>query len=81
MASSKDFFTHDEIWDDSALVNAWDEALQEYKVGAVRIASLQKLVACLPDRGSQLLMWRTIWVRSTTALMLLGRISWRYYVK
>lgn len=35
MASSKDFFTHDEIWDDSALVNAWDEALQEYKVGVV----------------------------------------------
>lgn len=52
MASSKDFFTHDEIWDDSALVNAWDEALQEYKVGAVRTTSLQKLVTYLPDRES-----------------------------
>lgn len=32
MASSENLLTHDEIWDDSALVNAWDEALQEYKV-------------------------------------------------
>lgn len=32
MAPSNNFLTHDEIWDDSALVNAWDEALQEYKV-------------------------------------------------
>lgn len=34
MTSSENMFTHDEIWDDSALVNAWDEALQEYKVSA-----------------------------------------------
>lgn len=34
MASSNNFFTHDEIWDDSALINVWDEALQEYKVSA-----------------------------------------------
>lgn len=32
MASSNNFITHDEIWDDSALINVWDEALQEYKV-------------------------------------------------
>jgi hypothetical protein len=24
--------THDEIWDDSALVNSWNQALDEYKV-------------------------------------------------
>jgi hypothetical protein len=24
--------THDEIWDDSALVDSWNEALEEYKV-------------------------------------------------
>ena len=24
--------THEEIWDDSVLVQAWDEALKEYKV-------------------------------------------------
>lgn len=24
--------SHDEIWDDSALVNSWNEALEEYKV-------------------------------------------------
>lgn len=27
--------THDEIWDDSALVDSWNEALEEYKVGLV----------------------------------------------
>lgn len=24
--------THEEIWDDSALVQSWDEAVEEYKV-------------------------------------------------
>ena len=24
--------THEEIWDDSALVRSWDEAVQEYRV-------------------------------------------------
>lgn len=24
--------THDEIWDDSALVESWNQALEEYKV-------------------------------------------------
>jgi hypothetical protein len=24
--------THDEIWDDSALVDSWNQALDEYKV-------------------------------------------------
>lgn len=24
--------SHNEIWDDSALVNSWNEALEEYKV-------------------------------------------------
>ena len=32
MASSSEQLTHEEIWDDSILVNTWDEALQEYKV-------------------------------------------------
>ncbi|KAL7274041.1 hypothetical protein RUND412_003082 [Rhizina undulata] len=31
MASAENELTHEEIWDDSMLVNAWDEALQEYK--------------------------------------------------
>ncbi|KAI0142395.1 hypothetical protein F4776DRAFT_661463 [Hypoxylon sp. NC0597] len=31
MASSKEQLTHDEIWDDSALVNSWNDALEEYK--------------------------------------------------
>jgi hypothetical protein len=25
--------SHEEIWDDSALLNSWDDALAEYKVG------------------------------------------------
>jgi hypothetical protein len=25
--------THEEIWDDSALVDSWNQALDEYKVG------------------------------------------------
>lgn len=28
--------THDELWDDSALVNSWDEAFAEYKVSLDR---------------------------------------------
>lgn len=24
--------THEEVWDDSALIESWDEALAEYKV-------------------------------------------------
>ncbi|OTA96707.1 hypothetical protein M434DRAFT_392644 [Hypoxylon sp. CO27-5] len=31
MDSSKEDLTHDEIWDDSALVNSWNDALEEYK--------------------------------------------------
>lgn len=31
MDTSGNLLTHEEIWDDSTLVNAWDEALNEYK--------------------------------------------------
>ncbi|KAI0601867.1 hypothetical protein F4775DRAFT_604775 [Biscogniauxia sp. FL1348] len=31
MASDEGKLTHDEIWDDSALVDSWNEALEEYK--------------------------------------------------
>ncbi|KAI1825675.1 hypothetical protein F4861DRAFT_500248 [Xylaria intraflava] len=31
MALVNQELTHDEIWDDSALINSWDEALEEYK--------------------------------------------------
>ncbi|KAI5837564.1 hypothetical protein DFP73DRAFT_600857 [Morchella snyderi] len=31
MDISENLLTHEEIWDDSTLVNAWDEALNEYK--------------------------------------------------
>ncbi|KAI2642080.1 hypothetical protein GGS21DRAFT_501051 [Xylaria nigripes] len=31
MACANQELTHDEIWDDSALINSWDEALEEYK--------------------------------------------------
>lgn len=32
MAPSKRPVSHAEIWDDSALVNSWNDALEEYKV-------------------------------------------------
>lgn len=32
MSSSNIQLTHDEIWDDSALIDSWNEALDEYKV-------------------------------------------------
>lgn len=74
MASSS-FFTHDEIWDDSALINVWDEALQEYKVSA----SAQKFVvteaACLLNLEFYLLIRRSMYIRSITVLKLPGRIS------
>lgn len=32
MAKGNEKLTHDEIWDDSALVDSWNSALDEYKV-------------------------------------------------
>ena len=32
MAPGEKPLTHDEIWDDSALVDSWNDALAEYKV-------------------------------------------------
>ena len=31
--------THEEIWDDSALVNAWDSAMAEYEVCPTSVSS------------------------------------------
>ncbi|KAK5629386.1 hypothetical protein RRF57_005101 [Xylaria bambusicola] len=31
MASGQEELTHNEIWDDSALIDSWDQALEEYK--------------------------------------------------
>ncbi|KAI1354282.1 hypothetical protein F5Y01DRAFT_11569 [Xylaria sp. FL0043] len=31
MASGQQGLTHNEIWDDSALIDSWDQALEEYK--------------------------------------------------
>ncbi|KAI1093773.1 hypothetical protein F5B19DRAFT_491093 [Rostrohypoxylon terebratum] len=31
MSSSNEGLSHNEIWDDSALVNSWNDALEEYK--------------------------------------------------
>lgn len=32
MEAQANGLTHDEIWDDSALVDSWNQALEEYKV-------------------------------------------------
>jgi len=39
MASGEQELSHSEIWDDSALINSWDEALEEYKVCVTRTCS------------------------------------------
>ncbi|QPC71761.1 hypothetical protein HYE68_002513 [Fusarium pseudograminearum] len=31
MSKKQENLTHEEVWDDSALINSWNEALQEYK--------------------------------------------------
>ncbi|TLD17467.1 uncharacterized protein PgNI_00234 [Pyricularia grisea] len=31
MSEEEKVVTHEDIWDDSALVNSWNEALEEYK--------------------------------------------------
>ncbi|KAM0425233.1 hypothetical protein ACHAPT_009550 [Fusarium lateritium] len=33
MSAKQENLTHEELWDDSALINSWNEALEEYKVG------------------------------------------------
>jgi hypothetical protein len=32
MAANEENLTHEEVWDDSALVTSWNDALEEYKV-------------------------------------------------
>ncbi|KAG5915092.1 hypothetical protein E4U61_004991 [Claviceps capensis] len=32
MASEQEVLSHEEIWDDSALIDSWNEALAEYKL-------------------------------------------------
>jgi hypothetical protein len=32
MSEKKNGVSHEEIWDDSALIDSWNEALEEYKV-------------------------------------------------
>lgn len=49
--------THEEIWDDSALINSWNQALEEYKVGGAPFDANK------PIRATQLTSGR----RNTTA--------------
>lgn len=32
MSTNQENLTHEELWDDSALIDSWNEALEEYKV-------------------------------------------------
>jgi len=41
---TKNGLSHAEVWDDSALVTSWNEALEEYKV--LNISGKQKLITC-----------------------------------
>jgi hypothetical protein len=35
--------THEEIWDDSALVDSWNQALEEYKVSERHVSKPRQL--------------------------------------
>jgi hypothetical protein len=48
--------THEEIWDDSALVRSWDDAVEEYQVRPVKISSRDRylmLMVALPQHPSK----------------------------
>ncbi|KAG5945451.1 hypothetical protein E4U53_006699, partial [Claviceps sorghi] len=32
MSSDQEILSHEEVWDDSALIDSWNEALAEYKL-------------------------------------------------
>jgi hypothetical protein len=42
MATGQNELTHEEMWDDSALIDSWNEALDEYKVSKCRASNLSK---------------------------------------
>ncbi|KAJ3568649.1 hypothetical protein NPX13_g6348 [Xylaria arbuscula] len=44
MASKQQELTHNEIWDDSALIDSWDQALEEYKVSFTTTSSRPRSV-------------------------------------
>lgn len=35
MGPGRDELTHDEVWDDTALIDSWNQALEEYKVDMI----------------------------------------------
>lgn len=48
MAANENNLTHDEIWDDSTLVDSWNEALEEYKV-RIHLRFSQRLACTGPS--------------------------------
>ncbi len=50
MATNENNLTHDEIWDDSALVESWNEALEEYKVGYSSMDRSKRFANCLMQK-------------------------------
>ncbi|KAK8133944.1 hypothetical protein PG984_005956 [Apiospora sp. TS-2023a] len=46
MASNQQNLTHDEVWDDSALVDSWNDALGEYKVLCTLWELMSKVADC-----------------------------------
>jgi len=41
--------THEEIWDDSALVDSWNEALEEYKVSQAQFQTCDDRVLTISE--------------------------------
>lgn len=76
MESSKNL-SHDEIWDDSALVNSWNDALDEYNVSAVHRPNLDQvdfvarnITASMP-KVALLTIFQSLLKRKDTSCMVL----------
>lgn len=50
MSEEEKVVTHEDIWDDSALVNSWNEALEEYKVSRIAAVLLLASISCALSR-------------------------------
>jgi hypothetical protein len=50
MAANAKNLTHDEIWDDSALIESWNQALDEYKVRPPELSTGVGAVSGFNDR-------------------------------
>lgn len=84
MSEEEKVVTHEDIWDDSALVNSWNEALEEYKVSRIAAVLLLASISCALSRTTCLPVAekkkkkKEVGLRCfpTFFLLLLSSVSW-----